>query len=78
MRVNRWKDWIERVGWTAIYGAAGAFVSWAATGDPWSWRTFAVGLVVAVAKVTLAQRTGTRGSGDAIPGGVIEGAHGDK
>ena len=75
MRVNRTKDFLERVGWTVIYFAAGAFVSWAATDDPWSWRTFAVGVGLAACKVILAQQTGTRGSGDAIPGGVLEGGN---
>lgn len=69
-RVNRLKDFIERVGWTGIQIVAGAIISWAATGDAWSWYTFFGAVAVAVAKVVLAQRVGTRGSGDAIPGGV--------
>lgn len=72
MKVNRTRDWLERVGWTAIYFVAGAFLAWAQSGDPWSWRTFGYGLAVAAAKVTLAQRVGGRGSGDAIPGGVTQ------
>ena len=72
MKVNQYKDFVERVGWTAIYFVAGAGLAWAQSGDPWSWRTFAYGLVIAVCKVILAQQVGTRGSGDAIPGGVIE------
>lgn len=72
MKVNRAKDFAERVGWTAIYFGAGAFLAWAQTGDPWSWRTFANGVGVAVAKVVVAQRFGARGSGDAIPGGVLK------
>lgn len=72
MRVNQAKDFAERVGWTAIYFAAGALLAWIETDDPWSWHTFANGMLVAVLKVIIAQRVGTRGSGDAIPGGVIE------
>lgn len=72
MKVNQGKDFIERVGWTAIYGAAGAFIDWAATGNPWSWRTYAIAIGLAVAKVVIAQQVGTRGSGDAIPGGVLK------
>jgi hypothetical protein len=73
MVVNRTKDFIERVGWTAIYGAAAAFIEWATGHEPWSWRTYLIAVGLAVAKVVIAQRVGTRNSGDAIPGGVIEG-----
>jgi hypothetical protein len=72
MQVNRIKDFIERVGWTAIYGAAAAFIDWATTGDAWSGRTFVIAIGLAVCKVVIAQNFGTRNSGDAIPGGVIE------
>lgn len=70
MKVNQLKDFVERVGWTAVYFAAAAFITWATSGDPWSWRTFAVGVGLSVCKVVVAQQFGSRGSGDAIPGGV--------
>lgn len=71
-RVNRVKDFIERVGWTAIQFLAGVFLSWGTTGDPLTWYTFLYAVATAVAKVVIAQRVGKRGSGDAIPGGVEE------
>lgn len=69
--VNRALDFVERVGWTAIYGGAAAFIDWAATGTAWSWRTFAIAVGLAAAKVVIAQRVGTSGMGDAIPGQVL-------
>lgn len=70
--VNRWKDFVERVAWTAIYFAAGAFLSWVESGDPWTWRTFLQGIGLAVAKVVIAQNMGDYRDGAAIPGGVIQ------
>jgi len=72
--VNRTKDFIERVGWTAIQVGLGALLAYLETGDAWSWRTAANAVGLAVLKVLVAQNVGTRGSGDAIPGGVIEAA----
>jgi hypothetical protein len=70
--VNRWKDFLERVGWTIMYGAAAAFIDWATTGNPWSWRTFAIAVGLAVAKVGIAQNVGDHNDGSAIPGGVLK------
>jgi hypothetical protein len=72
MQVNRLKDFIERVAWTAIYAAAAAalgtdFSDWALTG-----KIVGIAALTAALKVIVAQQVGTRGSGDAIPGGVIE------
>jgi hypothetical protein len=72
VRVNRTRDFMERVGWTSIQIGAGAFLAWATTGDPWSWRTFAYAVAVAVAKVAVAQRVGDTNDGAAIPGGVTD------
>lgn len=77
MRVNRWKDLIERVVWTFIqaYIALGA-LDWIAEGfnaDLLHQLYAALGAaVVATIKVLIAQQFGDRNSGDAIPGGVIE------
>lgn len=73
MRVNKAKDFIERVAWSAVQAAAAAAL---ATGfDNWSLTGKVAGLAAVAAglKVIVAQNVGTRGSGDAIPGGVIEG-----
>jgi hypothetical protein len=74
VKVNKTKDFIERVAWTAIYAAAAAalgtdFSNWALTG-----KIIGIAALTAALKVIVAQQFGTRGSGDAIPGGVIEGA----
>jgi hypothetical protein len=77
VKVNQAKDLAERVGWTFIqaYIALGA-VDWIAAGINLSLlHELYVALGAAVAstiKVLIAQRVGTRGSGDAIPGGVVE------
>ena len=72
MVVNRTKDFIERTGWTALQVGGGALLAYIQTGQAWSWRTAAYAVGLAVLKVLVAQNVGTRGSGDAIPGGVIE------
>lgn len=75
--VNRAKDFIDRVGWTFVeaYIGLGA-IDWISNGINLSlWHSLLGGLGAAAAatiKVLLAQRVGTHGSGDAIPGGVIE------
>jgi hypothetical protein len=76
-RVNRAKDFLERVGWTFIEVEVGlGALDWISNGINLSlWHTFYASLgaaAAATAKVLWAQRVGKRGSGDAIPGGVIE------
>jgi len=73
MKVNRVKDFVERVAWTAIYAAAAAAL--ATDFSDWRLTLKVVGIAALTAslKVIVAQNVGTRGSGDAIPGGVIEG-----
>ena len=68
--VYQWRDFAERVGWTAIQFAAGAFIAWVQSGDPWSWRTFVYGVAVAMLKVLIAQNAGDHNDGSAWPGGV--------
>jgi hypothetical protein len=76
MKVNKAKDLIERVGWTFIqaYIALGA-VDWIASGINLSLLHelyLSLGAAVAATiKVFVAQSVGSRGSGDAIPGGVV-------
>ena len=75
MQVNQWKDFLERVAWTAIQAAAAATLTALALDDV-TWKeglTFVgIATLAAACKVILAQQVGTRGSGDAIPGGVVE------
>jgi hypothetical protein len=76
MRVNKTKDFLERVGWTFLeaYIGLGA-IDWIANGVNLSLlHQFYGGLGAAAAatiKVLWAQRTGS-GAGDAIPGGVTK------
>lgn len=73
MKVNQVKDFIERVGWTAIQAAAAAAL---VTGfDDWhlTAKVAGVAALVAACKVITAQQFGSNGDGAAIPGGVIEG-----
>lgn len=72
MRVNKFKDFAERVVWTAVQAAAAAAL---ATGfDNWNLTGKVAGIaaVVAALKVIVAQNVGTHDDGAAIPGGVIE------
>ena len=70
MRVNKLKDFVERVVWTAIQAAAATAL---VTGfDDWRLTAEICGVAAlgAALKVIAAQQVGDRGSGDAIPGGV--------
>lgn len=75
VRVNRWLDLLDRVGWTAIQVAAGAALAALLTeGMSWEAALVSIGTatLVAVVKVILAQRTGTDDLGAAVPGHVLE------
>lgn len=72
MSIN-WRDFLERVGWTAIQATAGATLVVLTTDNIiWGDALKFVGVTVGIAvfKVILAQQTGDRGSGDAFPGGT--------
>ena len=71
MQINKMKDFIERVGWTAIQAAAGAVLDLMISGEI-SLRAVGYAAAIAALKVVVAQRVGDSGSGDAIPGGVEE------
>lgn len=71
-RVNKYLDFLERVGWTLIQAAAGAAI---VTGfDDWAMTLKIAGTagLLAALKVVTAQQVGDNGSGDAIPGGVTK------
>jgi hypothetical protein len=74
-RINKWLDFLDRVGWTAIQAAAGAAIV-AFTSDDLSWQEglqmVAVATLIAACKVVLAQRAGTDDLGAAVPGQVIQ------
>ena len=67
-----WRDFLERVGWTAIQATAGAGLTVLSTGLAWQDGLKFVGVTVAIAvcKVTIAQQVGNTKTGDAFPGGV--------
>lgn len=73
--VNRWKDFVERVSWTAIQAAGAAGITALSSPDlTWDTGLKFVGIAAALAvlKVLAAQQVGSTGNGDAIPGGVIQ------
>lgn len=69
--VDRWKDFMERVGWTALEAAGGAGFDVLMSGHV-TWRAAAYAVAIAAGKVIFAQRVGKTNDGAAIPGGVIE------
>jgi len=74
---NKTKDLVERVGWTFIqaYISLG-LLDWLGSGFNLNFahQLYASlgAALAATIKVLIAQHYGTRNSGDAIPGGVIE------
>lgn len=72
VKVNKFKDFVERLFWTlAEFGVALPVANWI-VGDPLSWWTPIFMGALAALKIAVAQHVGDHGSGDAIPGGVIE------
>lgn len=70
MNVSKLRDWLERVGWTAVQAFLATMV---ATGfDDWilTLKVSGGAALIAAIKVIAAQQVGDSGSGDAIPGGV--------
>ena len=65
-RIDKMVDFLERVGWTAIYVAAAQFITWATSGDVWEWKTFLIAVALAAAKVVVAQNVGQADDG-ALP-----------
>jgi hypothetical protein len=68
--VNKVKDFLERVGWTAIQAAAATalatgFDDWADTG-----KICGIAALIAALKVVVAQNVGESQDGAAIPGGI--------
>jgi hypothetical protein len=71
MKVNRWLDLLDRVGWTFIQAYVGSAVILGIS----EWEeTLGIALgaaVVAAAKVVVAQRSGSDDLGAAVPGKVL-------
>lgn len=72
VKVNRAKDYVERVGWTLAEVAIALPLTEWLTGDALSWWTPVVLGAIASLKVLVAQHAGRHDDGAAIPGGVIE------
>lgn len=74
-QVDKVKDFVERVGWTFVEVEIGlGALDWLSNGINLSlahqlWAS-AGAACAATIKVLWAQRVGSRGSGDALPGGV--------
>lgn len=76
MKVNKVKDFIERVAWTFFEAEIGlGLLDWLAKGINLAFvHQLYISLGAAAAatiKVVIAQSIGKRNSGDAIPGGVV-------
>jgi hypothetical protein len=70
--VNQYKDFLERVGWTALQAAAGFLLDDLINGHVVIWQSVAIAAGIAALKVLTAQRLGHSNDGAAIPGGVIK------
>lgn len=71
MKVNRWVDLIDRVGWTFIQTLA---ATWIVMGANFDWDVLKAALLAAAisaAKVVIAQRVGNSPIGDAVPGASV-------
>lgn len=72
MRVNKTKDFLDRLIWTLLQFVGGLGASTWLTGDPLSyWTPLFIGIIT-TAKILAAQHFGQHDDGAAIPGGVIE------
>ena len=71
VRVDRWLDFADRVGWSAVYAIAAALVVVFTEDGYDDWRTAAkfigVSVGLAVVKVVAGQRTGPDDTGAVLP-----------
>lgn len=74
VRVNRWLDFLDRVGWTAIQVAGATAFGAITVGMDWDQVlvTTGVATLLAVLKVAAGQNTGTDDTGSLIGQSVIE------
>jgi len=69
-QIDKARDFVERVAWTAIQSAAAAaiatgFTDWSLTG-----KVVGIAALVSALKVIAAQNVGSHADGAAIPGGI--------
>lgn len=77
MDVNKARDFVERVVWTAVQAfAASAIVLLSADEFEWAdvFKVAGVAALIAALKVLAAQNLGDNNDGAAIPGGIREGS----
>lgn len=72
MKVNRWLDLLDRVGWTFVQAYIGSAIVLGLDGWKESIGIAAGAAVVAAGKVVLAQKAGDDDLGAAVPGNVLE------
>jgi hypothetical protein len=72
VRINRWLDLLDRVGWTFMQAYVGSAVVLGL--DDWRQSLGIAGgaAIVAAGKVLVAQNTGSINLGAAVPGQVLE------
>lgn len=72
VKVNRWLDLLDRVGWTFLQAFAGTLLVLGF--DDWKQSLGAslAAAVIAVVKVVAAQQSGSNDLGAAVPGQVLE------
>lgn len=71
VRFNRWADFAERVGWTAIQAGIGAAIDYLATGDV-TWRAVLFAAMIAAGKVLAGQHLGPTPDGSLSPVPPVE------
>lgn len=75
MRISKWLDLLDRVGWTALQAFSGYLLANVALGDSIGWKKVliaaAIAAGIAAGKVVVAQNTGNSGLGDAVPGASV-------
>ena len=74
IRINRWLDLADRVGWTALQAAAASLIVVMTSDMTWEQGLATVGIATGLAacKVVIAQNAGSDDLGAAVPGHVIE------
>jgi hypothetical protein len=74
VRINRWLDLLDRVGWTFLQAFAGTMVVLGFNDWEDALKASAGAGLIAVGKVLVAQNTGSNNLGAAVPGQVLEAA----
>jgi hypothetical protein len=72
VKVNRWLDLLDRVGWTFLQAFAGTMLVLGFNDWEDSLKASAAAAVIAVVKVLAAQQAGSNDLGSAVPGQVLE------